>query len=112
MYHDNYQINMVLALSWIFQEMTNSPIRPIRPVYKDKVSTLKVQPAVCEVEQRRVVEPGVGLLVHVDVPVLVVLRHRRRRVDAGEEGGVRQVEAAHAEVGGDGVAHLVTDLPE
>ena len=55
----------------------------------------KHEPAPCkiplvlrQVEEGSVVEAGVGLLVYVIVPVLVVRRHGRHRSQLGEEGRV------------------------
>ena len=60
-----------------------------------------------QVEQGRVVEIWVRLLVNVQVPVLVVNRGGHLRVQAREEGRVGQVKLRHAEVIADKIADSV-----
>lgn len=77
-----------------------SPIHFVMVVNKDEPAALKIDPVVGEVEERGDVEVGVGLFVHVDMPVLVVDCLGRRGRDAGEEGRVGEVQGlgVHPEV--------------
>ncbi len=96
------------------QARLDRPVHLVVRVDKDKVAALEICVEVGQVEQGSVVESRIRLLVHVQVPVLVV---RGRRVSAGqtgEEGGVCQVQRRRrdVEVGRDRRSHLFLHLAE
>lgn len=62
-------------------------------VDKDEPSPLEIGTVIGQIQERRVVEGRVGLLVDMEMPVLVVDGLGRSRGDPREKGRVREVQA-------------------